>query len=79
MQIIHGNRHTLVQGLDQSSGTTNYFIGNDPQKWRTNIHPFGKVQYKDVYRGVDLVFYGNQRQLEYDFKVAPGVNPRKLN
>lgn len=56
----------------------NYFIGNDPARWRTNVRTFGKVRYRDVYSGVDLVYYGNQRQLEYDFELAPGANPERI-
>lgn len=53
----------------------NYFIGNDPAKWRTNVPTDAKVKYAGVYLGVDLVYYGNQGQLEYDFVVAPGADP----
>jgi len=52
----------------------NYFIGNDPQNWHTNIATYTKVQYQDIYPGTDLIYYGNQRQLEYDFVVAPCTN-----
>ncbi len=56
-------------------GRVNYVIGNDPLKWRTDVATYGKVRYAGVYRGVDLVYYGNQGHLEYDFEVAPGANP----
>jgi hypothetical protein len=56
----------------------NYLIGNDPKKWHTGITTFGKVNFAQVYPGVDLVFYGNQRQLEYDFVVAPGADPSRI-
>jgi hypothetical protein len=59
-------------------GKTNYFIGNDQTKWRTNVPLFTKVKYRDVYRGVDLVYYGNQKELEYDFIIAPGANPHSV-
>ena len=55
-----------------------YFIGNDPKKWRSGIPTYGKVNYAQIYPGVDLVFYGNQRQLEYDFVVAPGADPSRI-
>jgi hypothetical protein len=64
-----------VTGLDELPGTTNYFIGNDPAKWHTNVPTYTKVKYESIYSGVDLVYYGNQRQLEYDFIVAPGADP----
>ncbi|MBI4166258.1 MAG: hypothetical protein HY508_11055 [Acidobacteria bacterium] len=65
-------------GLDPLPGRSNYFRGNDPKKWRTNIPNFAKVKYEEVYPGIDLVYYGNQGQLEYDFVVAPGADPRCL-
>ena len=56
-------------------GKSHYFIGNDPAKWRTNIPTFARVKYEGVYPGMDIVYYGNQGQLEYDFVVAPGADP----
>ncbi len=67
-----------IQAIDQQSGKSNYFIGNDPSKWRTNVPQFTKVKYAGVYPGIDLVFYGNQRNLEYDFVVAPGADPKSI-
>ena len=60
---------------DQLPGKSNYFIGNDPAKWRTGIPQFGRVGYENLYPGINLVFYGNQGHLEYDFRVAPGADP----
>jgi hypothetical protein len=54
-------------------GITNYFVGNDSSQWHTEVSTFGRVRYLDIYPGVDLVYYGNQGQLEYDFVVAPGA------
>ena len=48
------------------------------QKWRTNVPTYAKVKYEGIYSGIDLVYYGNQRQLEYDFIVAPGADPRRI-
>ncbi len=67
-----------VTGLDELPGKSNYFIGNDPAKWRANVPNYAKVRYEEVYPGIDLVYYGNQRQLEYDFVVAPGADPRAI-
>ena len=67
-----------VTGLDELPGKSNYFMGNDPKKWRTNVSNYGKVKYQGVYPGIDLVYYGNQRQLEYDFVVAPGADPAAI-
>ena len=78
MKLVGANPDAEVSGLDQLPGKVNYFIGNDPKKWRTNIPTYGKVKYHNVYPGVDLVYYGNQRQLEYDFVVAPGSDPKAI-
>ncbi len=78
MRLVGANAKAPASGLDKLPGKVNYFIGNDPSKWRTNIPIFGKVRYAAVYRGVDLTYYGNQRQLEYDFVVAPGADPRSI-
>jgi hypothetical protein len=59
-------------------GRVNYFIGNDPNKWRTDVRVYSQVKYHRVYPGVDLVFYGNQRLLEYDFIVSPGADPNSI-
>lgn len=56
-------------------GKSNYFIGNNPARWRAGVPAFAGVRYSEVYPGVDLTYYGNQRQLEYDFVVAPGADP----
>ena len=78
MQLLGANSAPRVQGGDELSGKSNYFIGNDPAKWHTEVANYSSVRYSDVYPGVDLVYYGNQRQLEYDFIVAPGVDPRNI-
>ncbi len=75
MQLVGANPHPEVKGLEELPGKSNYFLGNDPDKWRTDVPTYAKVQYKNVYPGVDLVYYGNQRQLEYDLIVAPGTDP----
>jgi len=72
------NPDTKVAGLNELSATNNYFIGSDPTKWRTNIATYAKVRYQGIYSGIDLVYYGVQRQLEYDFVVAPGADPSRI-
>jgi hypothetical protein len=69
------NPESKVIGIDKMPGKVNYFIGNDPKKWQTDVPTYAQVKYAEVYPGVDLVFYGNQRRLEYDFIVAPGADP----
>jgi Beta-propeller repeat len=78
MKLRHANPAAKVTGTDELAGTSNYFIGNDPTKWRTNVPTYAKVKYEGIYSGIDLVYYGNQRQLEYDFIVAPGADPRRI-
>ena len=73
--LLGGNTAANLTGLERQLTTTNYFVGSDPRKWKTNVPNFAKVKYSGVYPGVDLVFYGNQNQLEYDFTVSPGANP----
>ena len=65
-------------GEERLPGTANYFIGSDPAKWHTGVPTYAKVRYRGVYPGVDLVYYGNQCQLEYDFVVAPGGDPKPI-
>ena len=72
MNLVGANPSAAVEGLNELEGRVNYLIGNDPAQWRTNIPTFGRVRYSEVYPGIDVVYYGNQRRLEYDFVVAPG-------
>ena len=78
MKLRNARVAARVTGVDELAGTNNYFIGNDPAKWRTNVPTYAKVKYEGIYSGIDLVYYGNQRQLEYDFIVAPGADPRRI-
>lgn len=78
MKLVGANSTAKISGLEQLPGTSNYFIGNDPKKWHTAVPNYAKVRYQDVYPGVDLVYYGNHRQLEYDSVVTPGANPRSI-
>ncbi len=78
MRLVGAAPKPVVTGVAELPGKANYFIGKDRSKWRTNVPTYAKVQYRNVYPGIDLVYYGNKRQLEYDFVVAPGVNPKKI-
>lgn len=68
----------VISGEDELPGKFHYFIGDDPTQWRTNVPSYAKVRYHEVYPGIDLVYYGNEGQLEYDFVVAPGANPGRI-
>ena len=78
MQLAGANRAASATGAGPLPGKSNYFVGNDPAKWHRDIPQFARVRYQDVYPGVDLVYYGNQGQLEYDFEVAPGADPSAI-
>jgi len=78
MSLVGAAREPAVTGLDELPGKANYFVGKDRSRWRTNVPTYARVQYQNVYPGIDLVYYGNQRQLEYDFVVAPGADPNKI-
>jgi hypothetical protein len=75
MQIVGGNPDARPTASQKLPGITNYFIGNDPDKWHTNIASFGRVEYDEVYQGIDLAYYANNGHLEYDFIVSPGADP----
>lgn len=75
MKLVAANPNPVMEGLGQLSGRSHYFLGNDPGKWRTDVPRYARVRYRDIYPGVDLVFYGNQEGLEFDFLVAAGADP----
>jgi hypothetical protein len=78
MKIMGGNPAPAVIGLNELPGRTNYFIGNGPDSWRREVRSYARVQYRDVYSGVDLVYYGHRRDLEYDFVLRPGADPGQI-
>ena len=74
--LEHANANVKAEPLDPLPGVSNYYLGNDPKKWRTDVPHFARVRYHDVYPGIDLVYYGNKEgKLEYDFVVKPGADP----
>ncbi len=75
IEFLGASPHSRVLGLEPLAGEVHYLVGNDPSRWRTNIPIYAQVKYEAIYPGIDLVFFGNQRQLEYDFVVAPGADP----
>jgi hypothetical protein len=78
MKLLGASPHATVGGLDPLPGKSNYFLGSDQANWRTNVPTFAKVRYGQIYPGVDLIYYGNQHQLEYDFVVAPAADPAQI-
>jgi hypothetical protein len=79
MKLLGANPSAQLTGLERMPSATNYIIGRDPSKWRTGVPLFAKVQSSEVFPGIDLVYYGNGRQLEYDFVVKPGADPAAIS
>jgi hypothetical protein len=79
IRFARANTGASLIADEELPGKANYVRGADAGKWRTNISTYSRLRYRDLYQGVDLVFYGNHRQLEYDFVVAPGADPRIIN
>lgn len=78
MKFAGANADAQIAGSDRLPGHSNYFIGNDSSRWLHNVPQFGRVVYRQVYPGIDLAFYGKQGSLEYDFDVAPGADPDRI-
>ena len=80
LKLLGANAQPLVTGKDELPGKANYFLGNNPSKWHTNIPTYAKVRYEGIYPGIDLVYYGTHAgELEYDFVVAPGTDPHAIS
>ena len=75
VQHVGANPKPVVTGSDLTQAKSHYFLGNNPGGWRKNVPHYAKVGYQGVYPGVDLVYYGNEGQLEYDYVLASGVDP----
>jgi hypothetical protein len=78
MQFLDASPQLSVVGREELPGKSHYFIGSDPKRWRTHVSTYAKVQYRAIYPGIDLVFYGHEGELEYDFVLAPGADPRTI-
>jgi hypothetical protein len=78
LQVVGARPSAPPRGEGQLSGTANYFIGRDPAKWRVGIPMYDQVRYAGIYPGIDLVYYGNHRRLEYDFVARPGANLNQI-
>ena len=78
MQLVGANSEPAMTGVEELPGKVNYLLGNDPAKWHTGVPLYSQVRTQQVYRGVDLLFHGDQKQLEYDFVVAPGADPSEI-
>jgi hypothetical protein len=78
IKLAGANEDAKPQGANELAGKVNYFTANNPSEWHTDVPTFARVRYSEVHPGIDVVYYGNQKQLEYDFVVAPGRDPRAI-
>jgi hypothetical protein len=76
--LVGARRESEANGEECLIGTSNYFLGNDPAKWRTGVPHYGRVRFSGVYEGIDMVYRGNGGDLQYDFVVKPGADPRAI-
>lgn len=79
MKLAGADARAEASGTDPLPGKINYFIGNDPGYWLTNVPAYAGVKYREVYPSIDLVYYGNSRRLEYDFILRPGADPGDIS
>jgi hypothetical protein len=78
VHLVGGNAQPQIAAGNQLPGHSNYFIGNDRSQWQADVAQYARVSYRDVYPGVNMAFYGVQKQLEFDFIVAPGATPAPI-
>jgi hypothetical protein len=79
VQLLGANAAPRLVGQDELPGKVNYYLSNNPIQWHAAVPTFGRVEYQGVYPGIDMVYYGHQGQLEYDFIAAPGADPRAIS
>ena len=77
--IRGGNRHAAISGEQPLAARANYFLGSKPDAWIQDVAGFGRVRYAEVYPSIDLIFYGNEHNLEFDFEVKPGGDPKQIS
>ncbi len=78
MHLVNANAPGTIEGLNPLPTRVNYFIGNDPAKWRSGVPTFARVAYREIYPGIDLIYYGNPGEVEFDFLVSPGADPERI-
>jgi hypothetical protein len=77
-RLVGSNRGAAGEGITPQAGIVSYFLGQDRRQWLNRIPTYARVRYRQVYDGIDLIYYGKQRRLEYDFVVAPGADPEHI-
>lgn len=78
LQFLNSDQNALIEGIDALASRSNYLNGNNPEKWHTNVKHYERVKYSNLYPDIDLILYGNQQRLEYDFVIKPGGNPDQI-
>ena len=78
LHLVGGNPHSRISAAAQLPSHSNYFIGNDRTRWHAGVPQYARVSFRDAYPGVDMAYYGVQKQLEFDFIVAPGTSPHPI-
>jgi hypothetical protein len=78
MHLVGGNPQAEIAAGSELPGRSNYFIGSDPSQWHAAVPHYARISYREAYPGVNLAFYGVQKQLEFDFIVAPGASPAPI-
>src|ERR1017187_2450158 len=73
MTWVGANAQPGIEGVDEFPGKSNYLLGNRSEQWQTGVPVYGKVRYRNLYPGIDLVYYSDHGQLEYDLVAAPGA------
>jgi hypothetical protein len=76
VMLPNASRNASISPETRLPGTVNYFDGNDPKKWHTGLPTFDRLRYAGVYPGTDLIYYGSQGRLEFDFELSPGAEPK---
>jgi Chitobiase/beta-hexosaminidase C-terminal domain/Beta-propeller repeat len=78
LRLVGVNRNVDISGEDKLPGVHNYLPTGDPASWHTSVATYREVQYSQIYRGIDLVFYGNPNHLEYDFRLQAHADPSQI-
>ena len=78
MQLVGANPAARLEGGQRLATKSNYLLGADPGGWRTAVSNYANVEQKNVYPGIDLLYYGNRQRLEYDFTISPGADPSRI-
>lgn len=78
LQLLGANRRAEAEPLDPQPGVSHYLLGRDPSRWITNVPHYGRVRFRNIYPGIDIIYYLRGQDLEYDFVVAPGADPKRI-